>query len=155
MSMSYDIVELPEQRTGSLHGTLNQAQELWGRIHEIGSQAGILGRDDVANAAILPSSALEQSPEDMMSMAYDTAFILPSDVELPSELTEGAIPAGRYARATYTGPFDGLGEAWGEFTGAWLPSSGERLGTGVAFEVYRSSGEDGSEPVTELHVPLA
>ena len=148
-------MELPEQRTGSIRGTLGQAQELWGRIMEIGGRAGIIGRPDVANAALLPSSALEVSPDDMMSMEYDTAFIVPADLALPAELTDGTIPARRYARATYTGPFDGLGGAWGEFTGGWLPSSGERLGSGQAFEIYRSSGEDGSEPVTELHVPLA
>ncbi len=155
MSITYDIVELPEQRIGSLRGQLNQAQELWEQMMEIGGRTGVMGRPDVVNAAILPANALEQSPEDMMSMEYDTAFVVPADLALPGELTEGTIPGGRYARATYTGPFDGLGGAWGEFSGGWLPSSGERLGTGVAFEIYRSSGEDGSEPVTELHIPLA
>ena len=155
MSITYDIVELPEQRIGSVRGTLGQAQELWGQMMEIGGQSGLIGRPDVLNAAVLPSNALEVSPDDMMSMEYNAAFIVPADLALPAELTEGTIPAGRYARPTYTGPLDGLGGAWGEFSGGWLPSSGESLGTGVAFEIYRSPGEDGSEPATELHIPLA
>jgi len=155
MTITYDIIDLPEQRTGSIRGTLAQAGELWGRITEIGGSAGLVGAPGVLNAAMLPSSALEVTPDDMMSMEYDAAFIVPADAALPSELTEGTIPAGRYARATYTGPLDGLGGAWGEFTGGWLPSSGEQLGSGVAFEIYRSDGSDGTEAVTELHIPLA
>lgn len=155
MTITYDIVELPEQRTGAMRGTLSQAQELWGRMMEIGDREGLVGRADVVNAAILPATALEQSPEAMMAMEYDTAFVVPADLALPAELTEGTIPGGRYARATYTGPFDGLGRAWGEFSGGWLPTSGEHLGSGVAFEIYRSAGEGGGDPVTELHIPLA
>lgn len=152
LDIDYDVVELPEQRVGYVRGTLGEAQATWGRLHEAAGAAGLLGREGVTNASILPGEALARpGPE----MQYDTALILPSEVTVPDGLTEGAIPGGRYARATYRGPFERLAGAWGEFTGGWLPSSGERIGEGVAFEVYRTDGSDGSPPVTELHVPLA
>ena len=47
------------------------------------------------------------------------------------------LPGGRYAVATHVGPYSGLGAAWGDFLGKWLPASGERIDESrVCFEVY-------------------
>ncbi|MDB4944031.1 MAG: Transcriptional regulator, AraC family [Labilithrix sp.] len=41
--------------------------------------------------------------------------------------------------------------------GRWLPGSGERIGSGPSFEIYRNSPMDTppDQLRTELHVPLA
>ncbi len=55
---------------------------------------------------------------------------------MPHGLTEQRVPGGRYARTTHLGPYSELGDTWARFMGQWLPSSGERLGDGVTYEIY-------------------
>ena len=146
--ITVEIVELPEQRIARLRGTLGDAQGQWGRTMELAApvlreagvkRASILRAEDVAGGGVGPTAQ------------YDTAVILPAGVDVPSGLTVDALPAGRYARATYVGGYEGLGGAWARFGDRWLPTSGERVAPGAAFEVYR---EDGPPPVTELFLPL-
>jgi len=78
-------------------------------------------------------------------------------VKIPEGLTEQRIPGGRYARTTFVGPYEQLGDAWARFMGQWLPKSGERLGDGVTFEVYQNTpAEVPKEQLkTDLYIPLA
>ncbi len=147
--ITVEIVELPEQRVARLRGTLGDAQGQWGRAMELA--APILAAPGVARASILPAAAVAGGGV-VPDTQYDTAVLLPDGIEAPSGLTADLIPAGRYARARYVGGYEGLGGAWGRFVDHWLPGSGERVASGVAFEVYR---EDGPLAVTELHLPLA
>lgn len=148
LDLTYDVVELPEQRVGRIRGRLSEAQQRWVRMHELATAAGLLDLPGAVSASILPGGTIAAGPDS----DYDTAIIVPTDAPIPDGLTEDRLPAGRYARATYTGPFEHLGAAWGTFTGPWLASSGHRKAPGPAFEIYRS---DGPPPVTELHIPLA
>lgn len=157
LDITYDVVELPEQRIARLRGRLGDAQANWGQTYEIAQAAGLLGQPGVVTASVLPNGtgAAGAGAGPGLDMEYDTALTLPAGVPIPAGLTEDRIPAGRYARATYTGPFEGLAMAWGAFTGPGLATLRATMTSGPAFEVYRSSGEDGSPPVTELHVPIA
>ena len=68
----------------------------------------------------------------------DAAVTIPEKTAVPEGLTELVIPAGRYARATHVGPYEGLGRTWTLVMGKWLPGSGHRLGDGE-----RSDGHAG------------
>jgi AraC family transcriptional regulator len=64
------------------------------------------------------------------------------------------IPGGRYAVATYIGSYAGLGGAWGQLMGEWLPASGAKLDfSKPCFEVYLNdcSTVAESELRTELY----
>lgn len=83
-------------------------------------------------------------------------FEIKGAADLSEPLEEVALPAGRQAVLTYTGPYAGLPAAYDELFGVWLPASGEEPADSPSFEVYVNSPMD-TEPeklVTELHLPL-
>lgn len=68
----------------------------------------------------------------------------------PSEL-----PAARVARTVYHGPYEELGDAWGEFKD-WLEAEGLPLAPSL-WECYVTGPESGPDPAswaTELNKPL-
>jgi AraC family transcriptional regulator len=86
----------------------------------------------------------------------DAAVTLSPAAPVPAGLTEGRIPAGRYARATHVGPYDKLGDVWAQLKGEWFPQSGHRPGNGASYEVYRNTPMTAkpSELITELYIPV-
>jgi effector-binding domain-containing protein len=56
----------------------------------------------------------------------------------------GELPARRVVRTTYTGSYDGLGEAWGKFS-AQVDAAGHQT-TGEFWEVYTTGPESGDDP---------
>ena len=65
------------------------------------------------------------------------------------------IPSQRIARTIYHGPYEGLGEAWGEFM-SWIEGNGYKPAKDL-WEVYLSGSESGDDPLkcsTELNRPL-
>jgi AraC family transcriptional regulator len=151
--MDVEIVEMPAFRAAGARGPLAHAQELWGRLGQAIGQAGLFGRTDVIMASVMSVDILSHGPE---GLDYLAAAFLPEGVSAPAGLDERDVPAGRYARATYIGPYDGLGAAWGEFTGEWLPSSGHEVSGDVCYQIYRSNPDDtpAEELRTELYIPI-
>jgi len=95
-------------------------------------------------------------PEELRSEACVT---ISADVALPDDERIGLreIPTGLYAIARHTGSYEGLGSAWGEFCGEWLPQSGFRTRQGICFEIYVKGGECGAEESewqTDLYEPI-
>src|SRR5262249_4346498 len=82
----------------------------------------------------------ESTPID--ELRSDAAITVPEGVILPSGLIERRIPKGRYAWTTHVGPYTGLGDAWAQFMGGWLPKSEHRVGDGPSFEIYRNTPND-------------
>jgi effector-binding domain-containing protein len=79
-----------------------------------------------------------------------TAPVTPTGRVKPSQW-----PAMTVARAVYSGPYEGLGSAWGEFE-AWIKANGHKPATEL-WEVYVAGPESGSDPAnwrTELNRPL-
>jgi effector-binding domain-containing protein len=67
----------------------------------------------------------------------------------------GLLPAARVARTVYTGPYEGLHAAWGEF-GAWILARGYEPAQDL-WEVYATGPQSGPDPSswrTELNRPL-
>ena len=68
----------------------------------------------------------------------------------PSEL-----PAAKVARTIYSGPYEGLPSAWGEFN-SWLEANGHAQGA-TLWEVYSAGPQSSPDPAswrTELNRPL-
>jgi AraC family transcriptional regulator len=156
--MDVEIVDLPSLRVGVVHGDLAHAMETWQRFGAVVDAMDMTRHPGVSRAAILPAEVLRGEvrgrPE---RVRYDAALVMPEGVALPAGLVEDRVPAGRYARALYVGPYEGLAGAWSKFTQDWLPMSGQRIGNGVCFEVYldHNTAMVSVETRTELHIPLA
>jgi effector-binding domain-containing protein len=79
-----------------------------------------------------------------------TAPVAPVGRVKPSQL-----PAARVARTVYVGPYEGLGDAWGEFD-AWIEANGYTTGSEL-WEIYVAGPESTSDSAqfrTELNRPL-
>lgn len=153
MDVTYEY--MPALRVAAVHhvGPYNRIGEAFARLGAIAGRAGLL-RDGSMMLAIYYDDPEATAPEQLQS---DAGITVPDDARLPDDVTEKRLPAGRYARTTHVGPYGSLGDTWSRFMGEWLPGSGQRVGEGTAFEVYRNN--PGNAPPdqlrTDLYLPIA
>ena len=152
--MDVEITTRPELRAAAMRhvGPYSRISEAFTKLGAIAGRAGLLGPSTTMIAIYHDDP--ETTPEE--KLRSDAAVVVPQDAKVPRELSELTIPAGRYARATHVGPYDSLGDSWARLMGEWLPSSGHRVGEGVAYEVYRNNPMNAKpdELLTDMYVPL-
>ena len=90
--------------------------------------------------------------------SFDFSICVPiaTQIKPVGRVQNGERRAARIARTTYSGPYEGLGSAWGEFH-AWLTANGYRAQTDL-WESYLRGPESGDDPAawrTELVQPIA
>jgi effector-binding domain-containing protein len=96
-----------------------------------------------------------------LSMSPDTfdmevGFPVSAAVAPAGRVKPGSLPAVRVARTVYQGPYEGLGDGWGEFM-RWIEAEGLSAAPDL-WEVYVKGPESGADPAawrTELIRPLA
>jgi len=153
--MNAEITSRPELRVAAVQhvGPYNRISEAFARLGATAGPAGLIGPESTMIAIYHDDP--ETTPEE--DLKSDAAVTIPAGKALPKGLTEFRIPAGRYARATHVGPYEGLGDAWARFMGEWLPASGQRFGDGVSYEVYRNNPSNTApdDLITDMYIPLA
>jgi AraC family transcriptional regulator len=154
-AMEVDIKDMPELRVATVRhiGPYNQIPKAFERLGSVAGPAGLL-RHSSAMMAIYHDDP-ETTPQDQLRS--DAALVVPEDVKMPDGLVEQHIAAGRYAHTVHVGPYEQLGDVWARFLGEWVPASGNRIGDGVSYEIYRNTPEQvpKQDLRTELYVPLA
>ena len=154
--MDVEIKEMPELRVGSVHhvGPYNQIPEAFGRLNAIAQRAGLFRSPGAAMIAIYYDDP-ETTPQEQLRS--DAAIAVPNDATLPDGLDDQRIAGGRYARTEHVGPYEKLGDTWARFLGEWLPASGNRIGSGSMYEIYRNDPTKvkPSELKTDLYISLA
>ena len=152
--MKVEIVKRPELRLASVRhvGSYMRISEAFQRLNDLVTAAG-LSKPDTMLVGIYHDDPTTTPEEKLRSEA---AITIAKRTKLPRGLTELVIPAGRYAHSTHVGPYTGLGEVWGRLRSEWLPRSGERLGKGMSYEVYRNTPMNAKphELVTDIYLPL-
>ena len=93
------------------------------------------------------------TPADRLRSDAALTFVPGSDV--PAGLIERRIPAGKYASAVHIGPYDKLGQAWGELK-AELDKRGWKPTGAVSYEIYLDDPMSVApgELRTELFAPI-
>ena len=93
------------------------------------------------------------TPADRLRSDAALTFVPGSDV--PAGLIERRIPAGKYASAVHVGPYDKLGQAWGELK-AELDKRGWKPTGAVSYEIYLDDPMSVApgELRTELFAPI-
>jgi len=154
--MNVEIKEMPELRVATVRhiGPYPRISEAFGKLGAIAGPAGLYAYPEAAMIAVYYDDPDTTLPEELRS---DAGISVPERQALPDGLGEARIRAGRYACMTHRGSYKKLGDAWSRLMGEWLPRSGERVGEGVSFEVYRNhpGNAEEAELKTELFVPLA
>jgi len=153
--MNVEIVSQPKLRVATLRhiGPYNRISEAFARLGEVAGRAGLIGPGTMMLAIYHDDP--ETTPE--ADLKSDAALTLADGKRAPAGLAEMTIPAGQYARTTHRGPYEMLPDTWARLMGEWLPRSGQRVGDGVSYEVYRNTPMDTKpeELITEIYVPLA
>jgi len=154
--MNVTIEDMPERRVATVHhvGPYSRISEAFQRLGAIAGPAGLL---ELAEAAMLAIYHDDPETTAAAELQSDAGIVVPKGVALPEGLVEKRLPAGRYARTTHLGPYSQLGDAWSRLMGQWLPRSGERVGEGSSYEVYRNTPMNAApdELRTDLYLPLA
>lgn len=154
--MNITIENMPELRVATVHhvGPYQRISEAFNRLGQIAGPAGLLQFPDVSMLAIYYDDP-ETTPTDQLQS--DAGVTVPEGVNLPDELAEKRLPAGRYARTTHVGPYTQLGDTWARFMGEWLPKSGHRVGPGSSYELYRNTPMNAApnDLRTDLYLSIA
>ena len=154
-TMHVEVKKLPERRVAAIRqlGPYNRISEAFQRLGEIATGAGLTRHPGTEMIALYHDDP-ETTPVDQLRS--DAGLTVPNEAALPSGVTEIRIPGGRYACATHIGPYSGLGDAWAQLMGGWLPRSAHRVGQGPSFEIYRN--DPGTAPpeklCTEIYLPI-
>lgn len=95
---------------------------------------------------------LKMSP-DMFD--FELGIKVTAPVRDNGRVRRGCLPATKVVRTVYSGPYEGLPAAWGEF-GAWMQSHGLKTAEDL-WEIYSVGPQSGPDPATwrtELYKPL-
>ncbi|HEY0714177.1 MAG TPA: AraC family transcriptional regulator [Polyangia bacterium] len=154
-AMNAEIKFMPPMRVATVRhvGPYNRISEAFARLHQSAAPAGLV-RNKPTMLAIYHDDP-ETTPE--AELRSDAAIVISNDAALPAGLGEQRISGGRYATFVHIGPYEKLGDAWAWLMGQWLPRSGQRVGSGVSYEIYRNTPMDVPKDKleTEIYVPLA
>lgn len=86
---------------------------------------------------------------------FEISVPVAAPVAAVGRVKPGRLPASRVARTVYHGPYEGLGDAWGEF-GDWIEANGHAPAADL-WECYIAGPESNPDPAawrTELNRPL-
>jgi len=152
--MKVDVVDQPELHLASVRhvGSYTRIPEAFQRLNELVTKAK-LGNRDALLVGIYHDDPMTVPEAKLRSEA---AITVAAKTKLPKGLTELVVPAGRYARTTHLGPYTGLGAVWTHLRNDWLKSSGEKLGNGMSYEIYRNTPMNAKpdELVTDVYLSL-
>jgi effector-binding domain-containing protein len=151
MDYKCELVEQPPQPTLSIRTTttLKDLPQALGEAYgAIGQYLGQLG---VQPAGAPYAAYLTWGTSDI---ELEIGFPVSSSLPPKDNIQSGEIPAGKYARCTYTGPYNKIEPAYKDLT-AWVEEQGYEA-TGVAYEYYlNDSGEvPPEELLTQIVFPL-
>ncbi|HEY4219085.1 MAG TPA: GyrI-like domain-containing protein [Gemmatimonadaceae bacterium] len=134
-------------------GPYDQISEAFARLEPIATSGGLFNSPTAAMVALFYDDPKSTPPDKLRS---DAGIVVPSDMKLPSGVTEQTIPGGEYATAVHTGPYAGLPAFWAQLTGEWLPTSGRRRAEGLSYEFYLNNPMQvpPAELRTEIRIPL-
>lgn len=155
--MEVRVVDMPRVRLACVRhvGPYHEIGEAFGKVWSLAAPAGLVGPGS-RSVGIYHDDPGSVPPAELRS---DACIIVDAD-----ETHVTAVPGlsyyegldGRYAIATYKGPYHGLGAAWTEFLRDYLPASGLEVRDGQCFELYLNDCTEvpESDLVTEIAMPV-
>src|SRR5258707_798701 len=114
-------------------------------------------KSKVSEQGVKPSSAvfahhLKMSPD---TFDFELGVKVAAPVKATGRVKPGELPATKVARTIYSGPYEGLPSAWGEFD-AWMKANNHEKAESL-WELYSVGPQSTPDPAnwrTELNRPL-
>ena len=152
--MQIDVIERPQMRAAALRhvGPYPQIGPVFDKLVGIAVVSGWFSLPE-ACTLLMTYDCPDTVPA--TELRSDAAVVVGPDSVLPVDVDELIIPAGRYVRGVYIGPYSGLADAWTAFSDN-VRAAGYAVEGSTALEMYVSDPR--SCPVdelrTELYLPL-
>lgn len=147
-----ELLDLPRVETAIIHLVVPRTEMAAVFGPAVQELFGVLARQGVES--IGPVFAHHRTmPPGLFDFELGVAVV--SLVAPEGRVEPGALPAGRVAHTTYTGPYEGLHAAWGRFD-AWFVENGLHKAVNL-WEVYGYGPDKTPDPATyrtELYRPL-
>ena len=147
-----EIVQTKPEMAAVIHLTIPRAE----MMKSFGRAVGELVAE-LAKQGLTPQGAVFAHHLTMSAATFDfeLGFRINTPVKANGRVKPCELPAARVARTIYSGPYEGLHPAWGEFN-QWMKANGLRQADGL-WEVYSVGPETTPDPAnwrTELNRPL-
>ena len=152
--MQIDVVDLPKMRAAALRhvGPYQQIGPVFDKLVGIAVVSGWFTLPEACTMLVTYDCPTDVPATELRS---DAAVVVGPDSVLPVDVDELIIPAGKYVRGVYIGPYSGLADAWTAFSDN-VRAAGYAIEGSTAMEMYVSDPR--SCPVdelrTELYLPL-
>ena len=153
-TMTLEILDLAPRRMAAIRhiGPYNEIGPAFERLGAWAAPLGIFAEPNARMFSVQYNDPRETPPDELRS---DVGIFVGNDRIGEGDIEIREAPAGRYVRATYLGPYEGLPDAWERFVAA-ADARGFALREGPTFEVY--VGDPRTDPPeslrTDLHLPV-
>jgi effector-binding domain-containing protein len=152
MSAKPQILHTQAQQTAVIHLTIPRE-----KIREVMGPGIQELRSALAAQGVVPTGPWFNHHLKMDPDSFDFEISLPvaAPIVAVGRVRPGELPAATVARTVYRGPYEGLGDAWSEFTD-WIVAAGHVPAPNL-WECYVVGPESGPDPATwrtELNRPL-
>jgi len=147
-----EIVQTDAEMAAVIHLTIPRSEMMKSFGPAVGELVAELTRQGVA-----PQGAVFAHHRTMSAATFDfeLGFKINAPVKANGRIKPGELPAAKVARTIYSGPYEGLHAAWGEFN-QWMKANGLRQADDL-WEVYSVGPQSTPDPAnwrTQLNRPL-
>ena len=146
------ILQTKAEPAAVIHLTVprNEMMKVFGPA--VGELMAALAKQGVAPVGAVFAHHLKMSPE---NFDFELGVHVAAPVQAAGRVKPSELPAAKVARAIYSGPYEGLPSAWGDFS-SWIKANGHAPAENL-WEVYSVGPQSSPDPAnwrTELNRPL-
>jgi effector-binding domain-containing protein len=146
------IINTNVQEAAVIHLTVprNEMMKVFGPA--VGELMAALAAQGVEPIGAVFAHHLKMSPD---SFDFELGVKVAAPMKPAGRVKPGRLPSSKVARTVYSGPYEGLPAAWGEFN-TWMKANGHEQAEDL-WEVYSVGPQSSSDPAnwrTELNRPL-
>jgi effector-binding domain-containing protein len=143
------IVKTEAQQAAIIHLAIPRSEMMKVFGPAVGELMAALAAQGVNPVGAVFAHHLKMSPE---NFDFELGVKVAAPVKPAGRVKPGQLPASKVARTVYSGPYEGLPAAWGEFN-KWMKANGHEQ-AGSLWEVYSVGPQSSPDPAnwrTELN----
>ena len=148
-----EIVRTSVQQAAVIRLTIPRSEMMKQFGPAVGELMGALAAQGVEPVGAVFAHHLKMAAD---TFDFELGVKTAAPVKATGRVQPGELPAAKVARATYSGPYEGLPSAWGEFN-TWMKANGHQQAEDL-WELYSVGPQSSPDPAnwrTELNRPLA
>jgi effector-binding domain-containing protein len=146
------IIQTTAQKAAIIHLSVPRSEMMKAFGPAVGELMAALAAQGVQPAGAVFAHHLKMSPD---IFDFELGVAVSAQVNASGRVKPGELPAAKVARTVYSGPYEGLPTAWGEFD-RWINANGGEQAANL-WEVYSVGPQATPDPAgwrTELNWPF-